>query len=501
MNRSRMLGPLVSATLSFVILSCSSGVSGRTAEGSGRLLRDVAKRPNILLITVDDLDWNSLGVTGAALPNISPNVDRLAREGILFENGHVTVAICHPSRNVWMTGRYPQNAGALGFQDIAADVPTLVEALAQAGYFTGLMAKTGHVVPSRAAAWNETVMAKELQNGRSPHLYFQRTRDFFAKSKAAGKPFFLMVNSQDPHRPFAGSQQEILSKERDSSNSDPQYGGGFPNVDKAYAPAEIPLPGFLPDLPPVRKEIAEYYTSVRRMDEITGAVLRALDEAGLAEETLVMWLSDNGMALPFAKANVYLHSTRTPWIVRWPRVVTPGTRDARHLIGGVDLAPTLLDAAGLPNLSGAEGRSFLPLLRGGSQDGRDYVFTQIDEVNSGASFPMRAVTGARYGYIFNAWADGNTQFRIESMTGRTFPAMTAAAAKDSVIAARVKYFVYRTREELYDYFRDPDALHNLIGDKEYSSVASRYRALLLRHLRASADPQLQAFERVIVERR
>src|SRR5687767_1206160 len=376
------------ASLVIVLFSASAGLAKKTGS--------VQERVNVLLITVDDLNWNSLGITGASIPGVSPNIDRLAAEGVLFERAHVTVAICHPSRNVWMTGRYPQNAGALGFEDIAPNVPTLVEALAQAGYYTGLMAKTGHVVPSRKAAWNEIVLARELTNGRNPQQYFERTRDFLARAKTAQKPFFLMVNSQDPHRPFAGSQQETQARTTDAANPDAQYGGGFPVIERAYKPSEITVPGFLPDLPEVRQELSEYYTSVRRTDETTGAILRALAESGLADRTIVMWLSDNGMALPFAKANVWLHSTRTPWIVRWPNVVAPGRRDQQHFVSGIDLAPTILDAVGVGNLEGAEGRSFVPLLRGQSQSGRDFVFTQIDAVRSGAAYPMRAVTGAQY---------------------------------------------------------------------------------------------------------
>ena len=147
----------------FVVALLTLGVAcGRPAAGRTSVAQPGVARPNVLLITVDDLDWGSLGVTGNPIPGISANVDRLASEGMWFSQAHVTVAICHPSRNVWMTGRYPQNAGALGFEDIDARVPTLVEALANSGYYTGLLAKTGHVVPSRAAAWNEQALAREL---------------------------------------------------------------------------------------------------------------------------------------------------------------------------------------------------------------------------------------------------------------------------------------------------------------------------------------------------
>lgn len=454
-------------------------------------------RTNILLITVDDLNWDSLGVTGSPVRDISPNVDRLAREGVRFSRAHVTVAICQPSRNVLMTGRYPQNTGAMGFEEIRRDVPTLVEALARGGYYTGLMAKTGHVVPSRAAAWREIVTARELKNGRSAELYRERTQSFLANARASGQPFFLMLNAQDPHRPFAGSQQEDNFKARDAGSPNAQYGGGFPPAPRPYAPSEIAVPGFLADLPAVRRELAQYYTSVKRADDTTGAALRALDESGLRDRTLVIWLSDNGAALPFAKANAWLNSTRTPLIVRWPGVVAPGRVDDRHLLGGVDLAPTILEAAGVPTLTGTEGRSFVPLLRGQRQSGRDYVFTQIDEVNSGRSYPMRAVTGRRYGYIFNAWADGTTELRIESMLGLTFPAMQQAAAHERDVAARVRHFLYRTKEELYDYANDPNALRNLVDDPRYRDTAETHRQVLLRHLKASGDPQLDAFSRFI----
>ena len=183
-----------------------------------------------------------------------------------------------------------------------------------------------------------------------------------------------MANSQDPHRPFIGSKQEAAAKKRDKRNKSHQYGGGFPDDKIIYTPAEIPVPGFLPDLPNIRQELAEYYSSVHRADAITGAVLKALDEAGLRENTLVMFLSDHGMPLPFAKTNCWHHSTHTPWIIRWPGKVKAGSHDKKHVVGGVDLTPTVLDALGLPSFDGADGRSFLPVLAGEEQEERDFAF-------------------------------------------------------------------------------------------------------------------------------
>ena len=303
------------------------GASGETteADASGRT---AAGPLNVLLITVDDMGWDSLGITGSPIPNITPNIDRLAAAGVLFTQAHVTIAICQPTRAVWMTGRYPHRNGALGFGPIDPDVPTLVEALGEAGYQTGLMAKTGHVVPSRLTAFDAVIGAKELQNGRSPDLYYEHAAEFFRQAKNAEQPFFLMANSQDPHRPFAASRQEVNFRARDATSTSEQYGGGFPDARLAFSPEQIPVPGYLIDLPDVRLEVAQYYTSVRRADATVGAVLRALDDSGMADRTLVMFLSDHGPSFPFAKANAWMHSTRTPWIVRWPGVIAAARTDA-----------------------------------------------------------------------------------------------------------------------------------------------------------------------------
>ncbi|MDA7881085.1 sulfatase [Akkermansiaceae bacterium] len=457
------------------------------------LVRTNAAEPptNFLLITVDDMSSDSVGVFGNPIPGITPNIDRLASEGLRFEHGHVTVAICQPCRAVWMTGRYPHNSGAFGFDQIRADVPTLPEALQKAGYRTGLMAKHGHVVPSRAAAFDEIVAARELGNGRSPELFGKRAARFFAAAKKEGKPFFLMANSQDPHRPFIGSQQEEAARKRDKKNKSHQYGGGFPDDEVIYDPNKIPFPGFLPDLPDIRLELAQYYSSVHRADAITGAVLKALDDAGLRENTLVMFLSDHGMPLPFAKTNCWHHSTHTPWIVRWPGKVKAGAHDKKHVIGGIDLTPTVLEALGLPALDGADGRSFLPILSGQEQDKRDFTFAHINTIASKRAYTMRAVVGRDHRYIWNGWHDGKTTFKNESLSGLSWKAMTKAAAQHSQIAKRVEFYAKRVPEEFYHAKKDPDSLQNLIHQPEQKEQIAQLKNLLRQHMKGTNDPQLK----------
>jgi len=460
-------------------------------------------RLNILLITADDLNYDSLGVTGCKTPDITPNLDRLASQGMLFERAHVTIAVCQPCREVLMTGRYPHHNGALGFQPIRRDVPTLGEQLEKAGYFKGIMAKVSHLAPIDKYRWDVVVNASDLAVGRDPKLYYQHAKAFFAAAAEANKPFFLMANAQDPHRPFAGSDQEKGRRKRArpaTAHNKPKRAnrrGNFPPASRYYKPSEVAVPGFLPDLPQVRLEIAEYYSSVHRCDEVVGAVLRALKESGREHDTLVMFLSDHGMALPFAKTNCYRHSTRTPWIVRWPGVVKPGSRDRQHFISGIDFLPTILAAAKLSPLEGVDGRSFLPLLRGEKQTDRDSVLTCFYRTSGRREYPMRSVIAGRYGYIYNGWSDGRTVFRNESQNGRTMNAMRQAADNPK-IAARVKLFLYRVPEELYDYQADPDALKNLVDDPAHRETLDRMRKMLGEKLRACGDPLADQYSKQVL---
>ncbi len=247
----------------------------------------------------------------------------------------------------------------------------------------------------------------------------------------------------------------------------------------------------------MRQEIAEYFTSVHRADQTVGELLRALADSGLEEDTLVMFLSDNGMAFPFAKTNCYLQSTRTPWIVRWPGRIKPGSIDSRHFVSGIDFTPTVLDTLGLPPLEGADGRTFLPLLSGGSQPWRDHVVTVFHETSGRRKYGMRCIQNSKFGYIFNAWSDGKTEFRNESQSGLTFKAMQEAAKTDPRLAERVRLFLYRTPEEFYDLESDPNSVRNLIGDSARQGEIGRMRQQLRHWMDRTGDPLLRQFrERV-----
>ncbi|PHN07800.1 sulfatase family protein [Flavilitoribacter nigricans] len=442
---------------------------------------------NVLLITADDLNYNSVGAYGCRIPDITPHIDRLAAEGMRFTNGFVNIAICQPSRQSIMTGRYPHRNGAPGFDPISRNVTTLQEALQEVGYLNAIIGKEEHLKPMDKFCWDfcirEEDVASGLGIGRDPELYHDYIAKFLAKAKKESKPFFLMANTHDPHRPFAGSAQEKRA-----------WGEDPPKFTRKITPEEITVPDFLPDLPEVRQEIAEYYTSVYRCDQVVGAILQALDESGFRENTLVMFISDNGISVPFAKGNCYLNSNKTPWIIRWPGQVPAGAVDSTHFISGIDYMPTILHALHLSKVPDMDGYSFLPVLKGQEQKQRNVVFTQLHKLFSGREYPMRCVLNGDYGYIANFWADGQFHFTGDALSGRTFQAMNGAAASNPAIAERVELLRFRVKEEFYDFRNDPDGLQNLIHDPELQVEQERLKRLLHAEMKRSDDPLLSAFE-------
>ncbi|TDC50361.1 hypothetical protein E1212_15095 [Jiangella ureilytica] len=450
--------------------------------------------PNILLFTVDDMGADTPGCFGG-LPGITPTIDRLAADGMAFHRAHVPLAVCQPSRSALMTGRFPHRNGAEGFGPIRDDVPILTDLLRGRGYLAGILGKVTHLAPVHRFGWDLAIDQPDLGMGRDPATYARAAAGFFDRAKAEGRPFFLMANSHDPHRPFHGSaeEQRMFTPEQLATVAQPS---------KEYAPADVEVPGFLPDLPGVRQELSEYLSSSRRADDTLAAVLAELDAAGLADSTIVIFLSDNGIALPFAKANCYVQSTRTPLIIRWPGVARARHVDREHFVSTMDLFPLMCLAAGATPPPRLDGSDLTPLLTG-SQSGRDHMVTVFHETSARRRFEMRCVQDERWGYIWNAWSDGQTSYRAENMQGLSWPAMTAAAVGDPVLAERVDFYLHREPEELYDLWNDPDALHDLAASAAVPGSAAqgalrRQRAALLGWMKDTGDPLRDRYLREIL---
>ena len=437
-----------------------------------------AGTPNLLVITVDDMSCDSAGVFDGVIPDLTPHMDQLASEGLRFEMAHVQVGNCYPSRNVMFSGQYPHSSGVEGFYQVQNDYPVFCDVMQKAGYFTAIRGKVSHSTPNQPYPWDADLTIKE--DGKKEHIkdvasYGTSLTRGIDLAEEVNKPFAINVNISDPHKPF-------------------WFDGDPHGVSRIYTAAESPIPGFLFDDPVVRDELALYYTSVRRADDALGAILEALQESGQEENTIVVFLSDHGMPLPFAKTQLYHHSTRTPLIIRWPGVVTPGTVDDEHMVSAIDFLPTFCEMidASLPN--NQQGSSFLPLLQGKSQADRDVVFKEYNENAGGKRNPMRGVQTPQYLYLFNPWSDGDDVMRTATQGTKTYKRMQELAATSEQIRKRLDLFEHRVVEELYDVQEDPDCLINLIDSKEHHSALEKLRAQLETWMHDTDDHALVAFQ-------
>jgi N-sulfoglucosamine sulfohydrolase len=437
---------------------------------------------NILFFTADDLERNSLGCYGSTVSDISPNIDRFADEGIRFNHAFVNASMCAPSRAIIATGLYGHNSGAPGFMKMPEDskIPLLMEILRDNDYQTGILGKVSHSTPKTDFKWDYAFDQNQLGDGRSPTLYHEKAKDFFQACREKNKPFYFMVNSHDPHRPY--------------HNPNSPNRPGAENPSRIYSPDEIEVPGYLPDLPEIREEISYYFNSVKRLDDTFGKVLLALEESGYKENTLVIFISDNGHAVPFAKANTYFASNLTPWLVRWPDIVKPGTVDNTHFISAIDFLPTILDALEIRPPENLNGTSHLAHYKGENQISGNFIYSQVDYKIGGGPVPMRSVQDGSFLYIFNAWSDGERVYRNNN-EGMTMRAMEKEAINNVEIKKRVDLFRLRKPEELYCLQTDPDCLNDLMNNPPHKKQLHSMQSKLEEWMIKTNDPLLETYRK------
>lgn len=443
------------------------------------------KKFNVLLLTLDDEAWNSKDFLLSNKEELCPNMDSFVSDSLYFKNSHVAIALCQPSRSVLLTGRYPHHNGARGFEDIAKGIPTLSGILHDNGYHTSIIGKENHVSPREAFKWDDYIQTYNPEKGwgRDPEVYREETKKVLEKAKEEGKPFFLMANSHDPHRPFAGSKDEIT------------FFGKNLQYFKEYSKADVVVPPFLPELEDVKEELSQYLQSVNRADNTVGAILDTLKEYGVYDDTIILLLSDNGASLPFCKANCYLNSTSSPFAFRVPGY-KKGETDA--LVSSIDYMPTILSLLGIEYPAGMDGKSLVHILKNPQEEQYDDLYTFFfktahNEVTKRELyFPMRAVVNKDYVYIYNAWSDGETEYRTETMVGLTFDAMKKAGKDNIEIQSRVNMYLYREKEELYSIKADPNGLHNLV-DKE-GELLMHFRKRMLSYMKDTSDEQYEGYK-------
>lgn len=431
---------------------------------------------NFLIITADDMNWDSVGCYGCPLKGVTPNIDKLATRGLRFEHAHVASTACMPSRLGIMTGLRGHRSGGEGFFHLRfPDVPNMPQLFHDNGYRVGILGKVHHSTPYEDTPWD---VATEM--GRDTNEFEKHTAEFIDDSLSKKKSFFLVVNSHDPHRPYFKIDRKL------------EGAGDEPT--RVFQPDEIPVHPTIPDHPDVRHEQACYFSSVRRCDDVVGRVIKLLEDRDLTESTMIVFLSDHGMAVPSAKSNCYVQSTRTPFIIRWDGRINAGQEDTEHIISSLDLLPTMMEAAGIAAPEDIDGRSLLPLFRGEKQRGRDHIFTQYYMKIGQTNYQMRSLQDTESMFVFNPWHNGKPVYSTSSMGGSIFKTMLKLGKTDPVWAARSEYLLTRVPEEFFDLRTDPHCLKNLIDDPEYQDQIKAFRGRVARHLKRTADPMAEVLE-------
>jgi len=441
-----------------------------------------AKKPNILLITADDMNWNSVGVYHCDVPGTTPNIDKLASEGMLFEHAYVPLAMCTPSRQIMLSGCHSHQTMTRGFTELERLGPALPDILKKSGYYIANVNKQQDYYE-----WDMAITEEETAMGRDIPANVKAVNKII--SAANDNPWFIMMNFNDPHRPFYNSEAQRNSERYAALIQ----AGRLSEPSKVFKPEEVNVPGFLPDLPEVRQEMAEYYSSVRRCDDGIGALIELLKKSGEYENTIIVFLSDHGISMPYAKLNCYHTSLHVPLIIRYPKLVKTAAKDVKHIVSSIDLTPTLLEMIDIKSPPYMSGRSFLPVLKGETQKGRDYTvgyyYRNLRQTNM---FPEFAVHMKDWVYIYNPWVDGKKEVHNSDYTfSLTLHAIWAAADTVPSIKARSDFHKYRILEELYNIRQDPHSYNNLIGEQEYQQRVKDMRQILVNWMKETDHPALE----------
>ncbi|GAM33987.1 hypothetical protein TCE0_013f01282 [Talaromyces pinophilus] len=439
-------------------------------------------KKNVLLLIADDLG-KQLSCYGAKSIK-TPNIDKLAAEGTRFDYAFASTASCSGSRSVIYTGQHTHQNGQYGLAShrhhfVTFDhVETAPQLLNQIGYRTGILGKI-HVGPLAVYSWSE----RQESDTRDVAVIADQARTFFQQSEKETRPFFLTVGYHDPHR----------DRTRGGFGNDQEYDSRI--TKGAYKPDEVEVPPFINDTPGSRFELSEYYNSIYRLDQGVGFILEALADSGLADSTLVIFLSDNGPPFLNSKTTLYDAGVRLPLIIRHP---STGAAVSPNMISYVDILPTILDFVGHKGVIDENkkrlGRSLLSLLGNSSLlPGYDQVFGShtFHEVTN--YWPTRFIRDRRYKYHRNLAWRLDFPFAADlygSLSWEDIRNMDSSKGDILIGGRKLRDYFFRPPEELYDLENDPNELNNLVKDLDYASVLDDLRGKLEEWQRRTEDPWL-----------
>jgi len=414
----------------------AAGVGIAAAAGAGELGAAetfVIDRPNIMLVIADDQTYLDSGCYGNKEVK-TPNIDRLAREGMRFERCFTATAMCAPTRQQLYTGIFPVRNGAYPNHSRVKDgTKSIVHHLKVLGYRVGLVGKS-HFGPRESFPF-ERVSADGIAK-------------FIARDSR--QPYCLFYASHNPHLPWKSGDAD------------------------AYDAKKLTIPPYMVDTPETRRAMCRYYAEITSLDVEIGKCMKFVDDSPAKDNTIFIYTSEQGMQAPYAKWTCYELGLRTALVIRWPKRVKAASV-AKAMVQYVDVTPTLVDAAGGKIPEGLDGRSFLQVLRGKTDKHNELVYgvhttAHIISATPGG-YPVRSIRDEKYKYIRNL--RHTATFRntmIVSDKENFWKSWVRKAKTDDFAAKRVNGYLNRPAEEFYDIVNDPHELNNLSSDKKYRPI-------------------------------
>jgi uncharacterized sulfatase len=429
------------------------------------------RNPNIVFIMADDLTMTDIGPYGSKQVH-TPNMDKLAAEGMCLDNMFNMVPVCSPTRQSILTGLGPVRSGAYpNHTMIYKGIKTLPVYLQQLGYNTAIIGKR-HYAPDESYPF-DFLGGREGDDGRGIDVDLSKAEDYLNSKASSGKPFYLMFTSNQPHEPYTRGNQA------------------------AYDPDKVQLGPNMVDTKLTRKRMAKYFAEITYLDSLIGVCLKIIDRIGQKDNTVIMFATEQGNSFPFSKWTLYDQGLHSGFIAKWPGKIKPGTRNPA-MAEYIDILPTMVDIAGGDPTKintgskdgngnmGFDGISFKKVLLGQENHLRDYVFAEETTrgiIQGSDAYAIRSARDNHYLYIHNL----NPKETFKNTVVR----MPFFKEWQETNPTRSAFYQVRPEEELYDIVNDPYDLTNLAADPKYASVKANLKTKLEAFMKQQNDKGIE----------